>query len=182
MLTHSLHSPRKQSFNKHSTSRKPYNPANVQLYGADTQTWYDVADLQKGQHFVKQALNNAKVFKDILSDSDDEDEQGEEEQEGAAVDSAMKGVKKELTALAGEQIKRGGAFGLIGNSYLVTRAGELLEVAKDAEGGGGWADEGRRLVREAKEWEEEVARRKKKGMKDGKPPKECEWVLPRAED
>ncbi|GAA6000260.1 uncharacterized protein JCM10292_004059 [Rhodotorula paludigena] len=68
-------------------------------------------------------------------------------------------LSQELSALANSHIVRGGAYGLTGNAYLVTRAASLVPLLASPASGPEAADEARALLKSASAWSAEVERR-----------------------
>ncbi|GAA5858444.1 hypothetical protein JCM1840_001209 [Sporobolomyces johnsonii] len=104
-----------------------------------------------------------------------------------------------LRKLAQSPIVRGGAYGLTGNAYLVTRAAELVEIlappasptsasSSSAAAAADAAAESRALLTSAAKWEREVDDRENgvgegKGLgkawrERGRAPEGCRWVCP----
>lgn len=185
-------SPRSQTFNKHGLSRTPYNPRNVQVYYGKTGRWYNVQELRKGGHFT--APSNARSFVDLEDSSDSDSDMTDYDcppsakGKGKALPKKKKKkvkVKAEIdtrsavTRLAKSEMIRGGAYGLIGNSYLVTRANELIKIIEDGEEELEAVEkEMEELLADEREWKEGVERRKELGLEAGEAPEGCRWQCP----
>ncbi|GAA5837146.1 hypothetical protein JCM11251_005267 [Rhodosporidiobolus azoricus] len=154
-------------FQRHSLSLKPYNPRRVQHFSPATETWYDVRDLEEGGYYGRMGTPPPAVGSASPSKRTEEQRTNE--------DSSL---TARLGELASSPIVRGGAYGLIGNSYLVTRASYLstrlgtsstaaavdFVNALDIEA---LEAEGDVLLSSAKEWERGVHERVE-GRGDGK--------------
>ncbi|GAA5869580.1 hypothetical protein JCM3774_005485 [Rhodotorula dairenensis] len=142
-------------FSEHSTSAQPYNPRYVQHYSRANATWYDVRDLKKlrvtSPGITRQRSPDAPAPFSLDLEASTFNP--------AAATAAV--LIEKVGLLATDKLVRGGAYGLTGNAYLVTRAGDVhsrlseSEVAYDAED----LDEARTLLADAVAWREEVQRR-----------------------
>lgn len=125
-----------QDFTRHSLDRKPYNPRNVQHYSRSAKTWYEVRELKENNHVrrapapdpVKPATTKESSSHARLSPSLGEYFPPSQSKATASSSSSADDLVQRLTALSTQPTVRGGAYGLIGNSYLVVRATELLSL------------------------------------------------------
>ncbi|GAA5944922.1 hypothetical protein JCM10213_001814 [Rhodosporidiobolus nylandii] len=229
---------------RHSTSRRPYDPREVQLFSPDAKQWFSVDDLLAGEHYTSASSSSsetpataAEKHLDPLdltlsppatssgssrfgspADSDSSgstfDFSGPSPPfaDGATLTGAstssggVQGVLDQLFALASDSILRGGAYGLTGNAYLVTRAGELFRLLAHqpppsdssastsgrssltaAQRSNAWA-EANELLKSAKRWQKGVHERAdgvgegkglgKEWKATGDPPKGRKWLCP----
>ncbi|GAA5900251.1 hypothetical protein JCM6882_002287 [Rhodosporidiobolus microsporus] len=116
-------------FTRHSLSSTPYNPRRVQRFSRKAQKWFNVKDLLEGGHYGADpgaapasssaaaggsgAKGKAKAQKEKAKEKKDKGKENDDS------------LPARLARLAASPIVRGGAYGLIGNSYLVTRASAL---------------------------------------------------------
>lgn len=121
-------------------SKKPYNPVNVQIFSPYADRWFSTADLLEKKCYKDE---------DEIEDEDDEEEEEEEDEDDAipsgsrqisvkastkkpsSSKSSTKSKSKpkkflplvngsrKLKILAKSTIMRGGAYGLIGNEWIV---------------------------------------------------------------
>ncbi|GJN87633.1 hypothetical protein Rhopal_000588-T1 [Rhodotorula paludigena] len=78
---------------------------------------------------------------------------------GSIAGGSSPSLSQELSTLANSHIVRGGAYGLTGNAYLVTRAAALVPLLASPASGPEAADEARALLKSASAWSAEVERR-----------------------
>lgn len=161
-------------FNKHFDDRA-YNPAVVEHFSPHLQKWCAVKTLRSVAQKAKPGLE--RYTKDDAAPT--------AEQESA--------VLAALDSLAAQNIVRGGVYGLTGNGFLVTRAGEVKERLSEVRKGKAKAnaasasgpdarqelmDEAERLVVAAGKWADAVEARSGGGRAEGKPPVGKVWVCP----
>lgn len=166
------------------------------MFGRTSQEWCDVDWLKKNKHHT--AANNARALSAIISsDSDDSEGTDYDEPPKSSATAKQKATKKSkaqskgkgegkttlaeaLRRLSKAEIIRGGAYGVIGNAYLVTRAAELLEIIAegDEEDVADAEEEGQQLVKDEEAWTRGVEERKKSGLPAGAPPKGSQWAPP----
>ncbi|BGP30959.1 hypothetical protein JCM10296v2_002721 [Rhodotorula toruloides] len=201
-------------FVPHSTDDDPYNPRCVQHFSRAAGMWYNVDDLLKAKKYrkVKFGTNgssepshkaNTQSFTFELPERtasrlSKHTSTSESATASSSTDdfnprnASTPEVMARLAQLADSKIVRGGAFGLTGNAYLVTRAENIAHLLDDVESDiglrvqksqvemverEGWAatssdrvnllGEGRLLLEAAKAWRDEVDRRVK-GVQEGK--------------
>lgn len=133
-----------QKLNLHSTSSKPYTPSRSQRYSPFADKWIDTADLLSAKSYRKRPT--PPDDQSDMSSGDETDYEsrpatskkrksgaggGRKAKKGKGKGKAVEEDEAEATTplekLAKESIVRGGSYGLIGNSYLVTRAKELVD-------------------------------------------------------
>lgn len=94
------------------------------------------------------------------------------------IDSENKAsTRGELRKLASRSIRRGGDYGLIGNSYLVVTARKVLAGIEDADG----EDTANSLIAADRDWWSRVEERSKSRGEDrgrGTPPVGTSWICP----
>lgn len=187
-----------QYFNRHSISRSPYDPQHVQHYSPFARTWYSTSELEKHDHVV--ALSRGNELAQLMDGPDDSDDSDFEAPVASSskrtlgstatspkkkprfdntLDAFLTRVRADdrpLGQLAASSIVRGGAYGLIGNAFLVQKARDLLlDEAFDPDDD----DEAQEYVNGWEEWKKVVASRVKRGKGDGKPPKGHVWACPK---
>lgn len=97
-----------QTFNKFGPRHRPYEFDKVQVYSHSQSTWYTVEDMRsRGCHDAAYRIDPPPELEPL-----------------PAIEAGSPLVP--LAELGQEPIVRGGAFGVTGNAYLVTRAKELL--------------------------------------------------------
>ncbi|GAA5861438.1 hypothetical protein JCM8547_006128 [Rhodosporidiobolus lusitaniae] len=175
-------------FTHHSASRKPYNPRHTQVFSRSSNTWFETRELLEGEHYEPVVVATSSSGKKGKKDND-------------LADPSSLSLESRLSTLASSTIYRGGANGLTGNAYLVTRASSLLSLlfpssspaipppsALTSDARSTLEHESETLLSSAQEWEKQVEDRVK-GVKEGKglevewrrrgePPEGCGWVDP----
>ncbi|BGP23635.1 hypothetical protein JCM10295v2_002536 [Rhodotorula toruloides] len=201
-------------FVPHSVNNDPYNPRDVQHYSRAAGKWFAVADLLKNKGYRK--IKSAKVSSaepshkakaqaftfDLPERTASRLSKHTSTSESTAAsystddfnprNSLEPEVMARLSHLADSKIVRGGAFGLTGNAYLVTRAENIayllngvdkpiaqrvqktqIELVQreswraSASYRANVLAEGRKLLEDAKSWRDEVDQRIK-GVQEGK--------------
>ncbi|KAJ8296170.1 hypothetical protein OF846_001474 [Rhodotorula toruloides] len=201
-------------FVPHSTDDDPYNPRCAQHFSRAAGMWFNVDDLLKAKKYRK--VKSGKAASSAPSDKANthsftfelpertasrlskHTSTSESATASSSTDdfnprnASVPEVMARLAQLADSKIVRGGAFGLTGNAYLVTRAeniAHLLDIVESDIGlrvqksqmdmveREGWRasssdranllGEGRLLLEAAQAWRDEVDRRVK-GVQEGK--------------
>lgn len=146
-----------------------YDPAAVERFSPNLQQWCAITHLQtrKQQSKNKSAVTN-----------------GAPTSRGPHYSTDLLAT---LGRLSNQNIVRGGIYGLTGNAFIVTRAGELStrlgklaasQSQRKQEERAGLVEEAEELVKTAGVWEAAVQARRGKGMAEGRAPAGEVWVCP----